>query len=61
MIISNIEKYKEGWIVGDFEPSIYRNPFFEIAIHYHKKGEQTFPHYHKITKELNIVLEGTML
>ena len=60
MIISNIDKYKNGWIIGDFEPSIYRNPLFEIAIHKHKQGEDTFPHYHKITKELNFIINGTI-
>lgn len=60
MIISNINNYKGGWIVGDFEPSIYKNKDFEIAIHKHKKEDATFPHYHKITKELNLILSGTI-
>jgi hypothetical protein len=60
VIISNINNYKSGWIVGDFEPSIYKNKDFEIAVHKHKKGDPTFPHYHKITNELNLVLNGTI-
>lgn len=60
MIISNINNYKNGWIVGDFTPAIYKNSLFEVAIHNHKKNEETFPHYHKITKELNLILEGTL-
>ncbi|GIR20236.1 hypothetical protein CM15mP35_04970 [bacterium] len=37
MIISNIGEYKNGWFIGDFEPSIFKNTFFEIAHHKHKK------------------------
>ena len=38
MIISNIGEYKNGWFIGDFEPSIFKNTFFEIAHHKHKKN-----------------------
>lgn len=60
MIISNINNYKNGWIIGDFDPAIYRNPLFEVAIHQHKKNDKTYPHYHKITKELNFIIEGKL-
>jgi len=60
MIISNINNYKCGWFIGDFEPSIYRNPQFEVAVHKHKKGDATFQHFHKITKELNYIIKGTL-
>jgi|TARA_B100000965_G_scaffold51096_1_gene37944 quercetin dioxygenase-like cupin family protein len=55
---SNINDFKGGWFVGDFEPSIFKNPFFEVAHHSHKKGCETFPHYHKVTQELNYILRG---
>ena len=31
MRLSNINEYKGGWFVGDFNPSIFKNPFFEVA------------------------------
>ena len=49
MIQDNIENFKGGWFVGDFKPSLFKNPFFEVAHHKHEKGQQTFPHYHKVT------------
>ena len=60
MKVSNINDFTKGWFVGDFEPSIFKNPFFEVAHHTHKKGDDTFPHYHKVTNELNYIVSGWM-
>ena len=60
MIQDNIENFKGGWFVGDFKPSLFKNPFFEVAHHKHEKGQQTFPHYHKVTHELNYIVKGDL-
>ena len=61
MKISNINEYKNGWFVGDFDPSIFKNPFFEIGHHKHKANEETFPHTHKVTTELNYIISGELM
>ena len=58
---SNINNFRGGWFVGDFEPSIFKNPFFEVAHHSHKKNDVTFPHYHQVTNELNYIVRGEMM
>ncbi len=58
---SNINNFRGGWFVGDFEPSIFKNPFFEVAHHSHKKNDATFPHYHQVTNELNYIVRGEMM
>tara|TARA_B100000508_G_scaffold98900_1_gene77611 strand:+ start:198 stop:518 length:321 start_codon:yes stop_codon:yes gene_type:complete len=58
---SNIKHFMGGWFVGDFEPSIFKNPFFEVGHHSHKKNDQTFPHYHQVTNELNYIVRGEMM
>ena len=30
MIQANIVDFKAGWFVGDFEPSIFKNPFLKL-------------------------------
>ena len=55
-----IDDMKRGWFVGDFEPSAFKNPFFEVAHHKHPKGKGE-PHYHKVTTELTYIIEGEML
>jgi hypothetical protein len=61
MIQANIVDFKAGWFVGDFEPSIFKNPFFEVAHHSHTKGQQTLPHYHAVTNELNYIVKGELI
>ena len=58
---SNFNNFRGGWFVGDFEPSIFKNPFFEVAHHSHKKNDATFPHYHQVTNELNYIVRGDMM
>ena len=61
MIVDNIENFKGGWFVGDFKPSLFKNPFFEVAHHKHAKGCETFPHYHAVTNELNYIVRGELM
>ena len=61
MIEANIKDFKGGWFVGDFEPSLFKNPFFEVAHHKHTKGQETFSHLHKVTHELNYIVSGELM
>lgn len=61
MRIWDINEFKKGWFVGDFEPSIFRSKDVEVGHHKHKRGEETIPHYHKETTELNYILKGTLM
>ena len=61
MIGANIQDFRGGWFVGDFNPSLFKNPFFEVAHHKHEKGCETFPHYHKVTNELNYIVSGELM
>lgn len=60
MKISRIEDYFRGWYVGNFEPSCFKTELFEVGILTHKKGEVWPAHYHKISTEINLLLEGEM-
>jgi len=60
MKIDRIENYKGGWIVGDFEPSLFKNPNVEVAYKFNKQGEYCAPHYHKACVEINLLISGTM-
>ena len=57
----NIKDMKNGWFIGNFEPSIFKNPFFEVAHHHHTPGQGGPKHYHKIAQELNYVLAGKVV
>jgi quercetin dioxygenase-like cupin family protein len=59
MKVSRIEDMKDGWFIGDFEPSILRTPNFEVGYKFHKKGEDWPAHYHK-GSEYNFLQSGKM-
>lgn len=61
MIIDHISKYTRGWFVGNFEPSVYKTSDFEVGVLVHKRGEVWTPHFHKKSREINLLLEGKML
>lgn len=54
----NINEMKNGWFIGNFEPSIHKTKQFEIAHHFHPKNECIEPHFHKQAWELNYVVDG---
>lgn len=60
MIISKYKNYKDGWFIGDFEPSAYKTDEFEVCYKIHKKGEQWKTHYHKLGIEINYLIRGKM-
>lgn len=60
MKVSKLSDTTRGWIIGDFEPSLYKTKDFEVAIMHHPKGQQWGAHYHKIATEYNVLLSGSM-
>jgi len=60
MIVKNINNFHNGWFIGDFNPSVFKNPFFEMAHHHHKAGYKTPRHTHKIAKELTYIVKGKL-
>lgn len=54
-------KMKDGWFIGDFEPSAFRTKIFEVAYVEHTKSEKRQKHYHNFVTEIALVLKGKML
>jgi quercetin dioxygenase-like cupin family protein len=60
MKVFDIKDMKGGWFIGDFSPSVFKNPFFEVAHHTHEAGYVTPRHTHKIAQELTYIVRGKM-
>jgi quercetin dioxygenase-like cupin family protein len=58
MIIDNILLYKNGWILGNFQPSLFDSNI-DIGILRFEKGHKSDNHYHKLHTEYNIIIEGS--
>lgn len=58
MIKSNLKDFVNGWFIGDFHPTLIKNENFEVAIKRYKSGDYEKSHYHKISKEITVIVEG---
>lgn len=58
MKIAKLEDMYKGWFVGNFEPTLLRTNDVEVAVKSYKKGDYEEKHYHKIAKELTIIVSG---
>jgi hypothetical protein len=61
MEITRFEDYKGGWFVGNFIPTAFDTKDFEVCYKKHKKGEKWETHYHKVSTEINLLVEGEMV
>lgn len=60
MEIKRIENMKGGWFIGNFDPSVFRTPDFEVGYKLHTKGEQWPVHYHQKATEITYLIRGKM-
>ena len=58
MIKINLSDFFQGWIIGNFEPSIFRSTEIEVAIKQYKAGHVEVKHFHKIATEITIMIIG---
>lgn len=61
MDVYNIKNFTNGWFIGDFTPSVFKNCFFEVAHHKHKKGYTGQLHFHKIATEVTYIVKGKLI
>lgn len=54
----NLENYLNGWIVGDFSPSVIRTSEVEVGIKNFLFGEKEPDHYQSLATEVTFVLSG---
>ncbi len=58
MKIYNLKFFKLGWIIGNFDQSIFKTEYFEIAIKYYNKNDYDKRHTHKVATEYTIIISG---
>ena len=57
----NLDDFKLGWIIGNFEPSIVNTNLFEISIKKYSKGDYEQVHFHKTADEITVIITGKVL
>ena len=58
MIISNLTDFPKGWIIGDFNPSLFLNKNVEVSVKYFKSGDLEPSHKQLIATEITVVVSG---
>ena len=61
MKIHKLKDMFRGWVVGNFEPSLYKTDDVEVAVKEYKAGDKEPLHYHKIATEITVVVSGMVL
>ena len=57
----SLSRFKGGWFIGNFEPSLFKTDDFEIAVKTHPAFEEWPEHYHAVATEYNVVVEGHVI
>ena len=60
MDVYKIKKYKGGWFIGNFTPTIFKTKNFEVGYKIHLKEEKWPTHLHKFSTEINYLIRGKM-
>lgn len=61
MEVFSLKEMKKGWFVGNFEPSIFKTEKVEVAVKEYKAGDYEKEHYHKIAKEITVIISGEVM
>jgi quercetin dioxygenase-like cupin family protein len=58
MKVRKLDEFFKGWVVGNFEPSLFKTDDFEVSVKNYVKGDYEHTHYHKIATEITIITKG---
>lgn len=58
MKLFHLDDFTNGWFIGNFEPTIEKTENFEIAQHFYHSGFMGTPHFHKLSREVNLIVRG---
>jgi hypothetical protein len=61
MIIDSVDNYKNGWLVGHFEPKLIQSSEIEVGYQKFTPYSITEDHYHLIGTEYNLITRGKMI
>lgn len=54
----NLSSFFRGWLVGNFEPSLFKSKDIEVAIQDYMAGHTEPKHFHKVATEITVMVVG---
>jgi len=61
MELNKLNDFVKGWIIGNFDPSLFKTDMFEISIKRYKAGDSENSHYHALATEWTAVVSGSVI
>jgi len=61
MIKRNLTEFWRGWVIGNFDPALFKTDAFEVGVLTHAKGEIWPKHFHAAHTEYNVLVKGSMI
>lgn len=58
MKVEKLDNMVRGWLVGNFEPSLWKTEACEVSVKCYKAGDTDDWHYHAKTTEFTVILNG---
>jgi mannose-6-phosphate isomerase-like protein (cupin superfamily) len=60
MELAKLSEFTNGWFLGNFNPSLFKNEDFEVCVKNFKKGDVEAAHFQRVATEVTIVLSGSV-
>jgi quercetin dioxygenase-like cupin family protein len=61
MKLHKLKDMFRGWVVGNFEPSLYKTDLVEVGVKEYKAGDKEQLHYHKVATEITVIVKGMVI
>jgi hypothetical protein len=58
MELRKLSDFRQGWIIGNFEPSLFNTKEWEVGVKFFKFGDSEPSHFQKIATEITVVVSG---
>ena len=58
MKVDKLKNFTKGWIIGNFNPSLFETDEFEVAVKHYKVGDYEESHFHSIATEWTVICKG---
>lgn len=58
MKVNKLNDMFRGWVVGNFDPSLWKTDDVEVAVKEYEAGDYEEKHYHKVATEITIIGKG---
>lgn len=58
MKTEKLENMVRGWLVGNFDPAVYKTSDVEFAVQQFPAGSYEDWHFHKIATEITVIVNG---